>query len=64
MLIRSPEETKALEWAKNQNFTSVAATYARLLAGYIDRLEEQLETEEHEAENQRKRDECIGRYGA
>ena len=29
------EQQKAYEWAKNQNYTSVAAQYAKLLANYI-----------------------------
>jgi|GEM_PF-6082612 len=29
------EEKKAFEWALNQNYNSVAATYARILAKYI-----------------------------
>lgn len=30
------EQQRAYEWAKNQNYTSVAARYAKLLAGLVD----------------------------
>lgn len=35
----TPEEKQAYEWAINQNFPSVAARYARILAGRITALE-------------------------
>lgn len=30
------EQQRAYEWAKNQNYTSVAAQYAKTLAGVVD----------------------------
>lgn len=33
----------AYEWAKNQTYTSVAATYARELAGLVDELRGEIE---------------------
>ena len=33
----TPEEKRAYEWALNQKFNSVAASYARILAQYIQR---------------------------
>lgn len=38
----TPEQKQAYEWAKNQNYSSVAARYAKALAEYIDLLEHQL----------------------
>lgn len=32
------KQTQAYEWAKNQKYTSVAADYARTLAGAIDAI--------------------------
>lgn len=32
------EQNKAYEWAKNQNYQSVAAQYAKILAGVIDEM--------------------------
>lgn len=37
MLKMTDDERKAYEWAKSQDFTSVAATHARTLAKYIER---------------------------
>ena len=37
MLEMTEEEEKCYNWALNQEFTSVAATYARTLARYIQR---------------------------
>jgi hypothetical protein len=37
MVEMSPKEKGAYEWALSQNFTSVAAGYARTLAEYIQR---------------------------
>ena len=34
----SEDERRAYEWALHQDFQSVAATYARILARYIERL--------------------------
>lgn len=39
-VLRSPEETEALEWAKKQDFTSAVGAKIRLLAGYVERLED------------------------
>lgn len=36
------EEKEAYEWAKNQQYQSVAARYARILANYTDKLEAQV----------------------
>ena len=33
---RKKEQRQAYEWAKNQNYQSVAARYAKILAGLID----------------------------
>lgn len=32
------EQRQAYEWAKNQNYSSVAARYAKILAGLIDEI--------------------------
>lgn len=40
MLRMTEEERKAYEWAKKQEFNSVAATYARALAAYITKATE------------------------
>ena len=33
------DQKKAYEWAKNQNYPSVAARYAKELAGFVDELQ-------------------------
>jgi predicted nucleic acid-binding Zn ribbon protein len=37
MLVMTKEEEHAYNWAREQQFQSVAARYARVLAGYIQR---------------------------
>lgn len=32
------EQRQAYEWAKNQNYQSVAARYAKILAGLVDEI--------------------------
>lgn len=32
------EQRQAYEWAKNQNYQSVAARYAKILAGLVDEM--------------------------
>ena len=32
------EQRKAYEWAKNQDYPSVAARYAKILAGLVDEM--------------------------
>lgn len=39
----TPEQKQAYDWAKNQNYTSVAAQYAKVLAGLVDELQDELE---------------------
>lgn len=34
----TPEQKQAYEWAKKQNYTSVAARYAKVLADLVDEL--------------------------
>lgn len=38
----TPEQQRAYNWAKNQKYTSVAAEYARILAGVVDALQARL----------------------
>lgn len=38
----TPEQKQAYDWAKNQNYTSVAAQYAKVLAGLADELQDEL----------------------
>lgn len=45
------EEKIAFEWAKKQNYQSVAARYARILADYIDHVNGLLESAAEEIEN-------------
>lgn len=45
------EEKQAYEWAKNQNYQSVAAKYARILIDYIDHANGLLEQSAEEIEN-------------
>lgn len=35
----TPEQRQAYEWAKNQNYTSVAARYAKVLTDLVDAAE-------------------------
>jgi len=42
-MIVNTEQKTAYEWAKNQNYTSVAARYARLLTGVIDEKNVEIE---------------------
>lgn len=37
------EQKQAYEWAKNQDYRSVAARYAKTLAGLVDELQEEIE---------------------
>lgn len=37
MLVMTKEEEQAYNWAREQQFQSVAARYVRVLAGYIQR---------------------------
>lgn len=41
----TPEQKQAYEWAKNQNYTSVAARYAKVLADLVDELSTNNESE-------------------
>ena len=45
------EEKLAYEWAKKQNYQSVAAQYAKILTGYIDHVNILLEQAAEEIEN-------------
>ena len=45
------EEKLAYEWAKKQNYQSVAAQYARILVDYIDHVSNLLEQAAEEIEN-------------
>ena len=45
------EEKLAYEWAKKQNYQSVAAQYARILVTYIDYVSNLLEQAAEEIEN-------------
>lgn len=45
------EEKLAYEWAKNQNYQSVAARYAKILVAYIDHSKNLLEQAAEEIEN-------------
>lgn len=45
------EEKLAYEWAKKQNYQSVAAQYARILVTYIDYVNNLLEQAAEEIEN-------------
>lgn len=45
------DEKIAYEWAKNQNYQSVAAQYANILVGYIDYANSLLEQAAEEIEN-------------
>lgn len=40
------DQKKAYEWAKNQNYSSVAAQYAKELANYIDEIKPYMELAE------------------
>lgn len=42
------EQQQAYEWAKNQNYQSVAARYAKTLAGAVDDLQAQLTASQQE----------------
>ena len=44
------QQNKAYDWAKNQNYGSVAATYAKELAVVIDDLQRQLDKANRRAE--------------
>lgn len=37
------EQKQAYEWAKNQDYQSVAARYAKTLAGLVDELQAEIE---------------------
>ena len=37
------EQRQAYEWAKNQDYQSVAARYAKTLAGLVDELQAKIE---------------------
>lgn len=37
------EQKQAYEWAKNQEYQSVAARYAKTLAGLVDELQAEIE---------------------
>lgn len=39
----TPEQKQAYKWAKNQNYTSVAAQYAKVLAGLVDELQVEID---------------------
>lgn len=41
----TPEQKQAYEWAKNQDYQSVAARYAKTLASLVDELHKSLEPE-------------------
>ena len=41
--LMTPEQRQAYEWAKNQNYTSVAAQYAKTLVGLVDELQAEIE---------------------
>ena len=45
------EEKLAYEWAKNQNYQSVAARYSKILSDYIDHSSDLLEQAAEEIEN-------------
>ena len=45
------EEKIAFEWAKNQNYQSVAARHAKILADYIDHVNSLLESAVEDIEN-------------
>lgn len=45
------EEKLAYDWAKNQNYQSVAARYAKILVDYIDHSKNLLEQAAEEIEN-------------
>jgi len=45
------EEKQAYEWAKNQNYQSVATRYSKILADYIDHIRDLMERAAEEIEN-------------